>query len=641
MSGRITLLLFGAAAFLYSIPALVLMAIFPRADGSLSGVKLSASGFYALGSLFLLLFAVIGLSRISAIKDRPRLKMLALVRLLAGIVPMLAVSALVLLMINRAPTLSLEVIDPPAGTQLIAPLPVTFGMQTALRIFQQQQLTPLRYEWDFNGDGAIDQQTFDPQATFLVSNAGIYPIAARVTMTSGVQKQVVYRLVVPRASFGLQPPSPIIDELVTFSLDHLFPKGTDAPTLQKARWDFDGDGTVDLETEKPTATTIYHKLGPVNVAVTMTLSNQTQSTLQRMIVVTKPPEQPYPITLETEPQTLLGPPPFGVVFTLKTKEPIANVSWEFDDGKVGEGLRIAHVFASVKNYTVTAAARSQSGAIAKLSKIVRVTNPLNIPDLTFEGKPEVRGFAIDGQVPLTVDITPVTSQPLISFSWDAPNASEVLATDKSFHAVYRDEGRFFVDLIGMDPDQNVFRRRITITTTPAESMVKFSMDPATPTAPALVTFDASDTFVPLGEQITGFEWDFGDGSSAGNKFSGSRIEHQFTRPGTYGIGLSVHTTSNQTYSGRQTLVVKAPLIDACFLASRSSGSAPLGVRFDAGCSTGDFIMWLWDFGDGAQSDAVSPTHVFLTAGTFTVTLTATTSDGLVSTKTGTITVLSQ
>lgn len=636
-----TLLLYAVIALLYIAAALLLMALFPRSDGSLSGLKLVATALYALGAMLWLLLGVIGLMRIGTIKDRPRLKMVALVRLLAGVVPMIAVSALVLLMINRAPTLALEVIDPALGTPMIAPLPVTFGMQTALRIFEQQHLTPLKYEWDFNGDGTIDQQTFDPQATFLVSTAGIYAVAARVTMTDGGQKQVVYRLVVPRASFGLQPPSPVIDELVTFSLDHLFPAGTATPTLQEARWDFDGDGTVDLETEKPTATTIYHKLGPVSVAVTVTLSNQTQSTLQRTIDVTKPPEQPFPITLETEPQTLLGPPPFGVVFTLKTREPIANVHWEFDDGKVGEGLRIAHVFASVKNFTVTAAARSQSGAIAKLSKIVRVTNPLSIPDLSFDGKPEVHGNAIDGQVPLTVDITPVTSQPLISFSWDAPSASEVLATDKSFHAVYRDEGRFFVDLIGMDPDQNVFRRRITITTTPAESMVKFSMDPATPTAPALVTFDASDTFVPQGEQITGFEWDFGDGSSDRNKFSGSRIEHAFTRPGTYGISLSVHTTSNQTYSDRQTLVVKAPLIDACFLASRSSGKAPLGVRFDAGCSTGTFVMWLWDFGDNAQSEAQNPTHVFIAPGTYTVTLTATTQDGLVSTKTGTISVLSQ
>ncbi len=561
-----------------------------------------------------------------------------------GVLPMLLIGGLAILMVNRQPTLTLEILSPESVADLIAPVTVTFGMETAQKVFEQAKLTPLKYEWDFNGDGSSDQQTFDPQATYEFKNSGIYTIAARVTMTSGELKRLAYRFVIPRVSFGVQPPDAIIDEPVTFTLDHLFnPADQLAPTLQKARWDFDGDGTVDLESNGMSVTETYHKIGSQNVAMTMTLSNQTQQTLQRTIQVVKPPEQPFPITLETEPQLLLGPPPFGVVFTLKTKEPIANVSWDFGDQKSGEGLRIAHVFATVNNFTVTATARSQSGATAKLSKVVRVTNPLNIPDLTFDGKPPVRNFTIEGQVPLTVDITPITSQPLISFSWDAQNASEVAATEKSFHAVYRDEGRYYVDLIGIDPDQNVFRKRITINASAPQSTVDFSMDPPTPTAPATVTFDASDTFVPAGEQITGFEWDFGDNYAGGDqtKFSGSRVTHLFSRPGTYTVTLNVRTVSNQVYSGRQTLLVKAPLVDACFLPSRSSGKAPLGVRFDSSCSTGDFTSWLWDFGDDSQSDLESPTHVFLESGTFMVNLTALTSDGKRSTKSTTITVTAQ
>ncbi|MBP7114616.1 MAG: PKD domain-containing protein, partial [Candidatus Peribacteraceae bacterium] len=230
-------------------------------------------------------------------------------------------------------------------------------------------------------------------------------------------------------------------------------------------------------------------------------------------------------------------------------------------------------------------------------------------------------------------------QPLISFSWDAPGAPESVITDKSFRAVYRDEGKYSIDLIGIDPDQNVFRKRISIMALPPASMVSFSMDPATPTAPATVTFDASDTFIPTGEEITGFEWDFGDGDTSGtNKFSGARVNHLFTKPSTYTITLTVRTISGKTYSNKQTLTVRAPLIDACLLPSRRSGKAPLGVKFDASCSTGNFTTWNWDFGDASQSDVQSPTHVFLKPGEFTVTLTAITGDGLRSVKTTTISV---
>nr|MBP9850965.1 PKD domain-containing protein [Candidatus Peribacteraceae bacterium] len=89
---------------------------------------------------------------------------------------------------------------------------------------------------------------------------------------------------------------------------------------------------------------------------------------------------------------------------------------------------------------------------------------------------------------------------------------------------------------------------------------------------------------------------------------------------------------------KQTLTVRAPLIDACLLPSRRSGKAPLGVKFDASCSTGNFTTWNWDFGDASQSDVQSPTHVFLKPGEFTVTLTAITGDGLRSVKTTTISV---
>lgn len=271
---------------------------------------------------------------------------------------------------------------------------------------------------------------------------------------------------------------------------------------------------------------------------------------------------------------------------------------------------------------------------------MRVTNPLDIRGLTFEGTPTVQDFAIQGEVPLSVNLTPVTAQPLISFTWDASKAPEAVITDKTFQATYRDIGKYTVDLIGIDPDQNVFRKTLTITALPATSTVVFTMDPPTPTAPALVKFDASDTFVPLGDDITGFEWDFGDSASrdTSTKFSGARVEHLFQKPGTYTIQLTVRTIGGKSYTGRQTLLVRAPLFDVCFVPSRVTGKAPLGVRFDTGCSTGNFTQWLWDFNDDAQTDVQNPTHVFVKAGEYRVTLTGTTKDGLKGSKTTTITV---
>jgi len=629
-SGRLVLVVLIALAVLYMLPALVLMNLFPRIDGQLGGLRSAGTVLFLAGGVFWLLLGIVGVLRIRSLKYRPRTALMASIRLGALVVPMLGISILAPILINVPPSLQLQILSPTSAEELLAPVSVTFGMESSLLYFSTLGLTPLRYDWDYNNDGTVDQETFDPVSTYLISKAGIYNVVAKVVMTDGSVKRVLRRFVVPRASFGVQPIKPIIDESTSFSLEHLFPKIADpkVTTVTKALWDFDSDGAVDFESTGLTARNTFRKLGPQDVSVMLVLSNQTQQTLKRTVIVSELPPQPFPVTLETEPTTLIGPPPFGVFYTLKTEESIASASWDFGDQKTAEGLRVAHQYAAVGSYTVTASVRSKSGAIAKLSKLVRVTQPLDIRDLSFEGSPAVSNFSVEGAVPLTIDLTPVTLQSLINFSWDAPTASESLVSGKTLHAVYRDEGKYFIDLLGIDPEEKVFRKRITVTALPPASSVSFSMSPTTPTAPALVTFDASDTFIPSGEEVTGFEWNFGDqGSGGGKKFSGARTEHKYEKPGTYVIELIVRTVKGNSYSGKKTLVVRAPLIDACVLASRSSGTVPLGVRFDTSCSTGDFVSWKWNFGDGSESDQQSPTHVFLNTGEFRVTLIAVTRSG--------------
>ncbi len=61
---------------------------------------------------------------------------------------------------------------------------------------------------------------------------------------------------------------------------------------------------------------------------------------------------------------------------------------------------------------------------------------------------------------------------------------------------------------------------------------------------------------------------------------------------------------------------------AAFSVSPASGPAQLPVQF-TDTSTGDISSWSWDFGDGSTSTAQYPDHIYSTAGTYTVSLTAT------------------
>jgi len=59
-----------------------------------------------------------------------------------------------------------------------------------------------------------------------------------------------------------------------------------------------------------------------------------------------------------------------------------------------------------------------------------------------------------------------------------------------------------------------------------------------------------------------------------------------------------------------------------FIATPTAGLAPLSVQF-TDTSTGGPTSWLWTFGDGNTSTAQNPAHTYTTAGTYSVSLTAT------------------
>jgi len=65
---------------------------------------------------------------------------------------------------------------------------------------------------------------------------------------------------------------------------------------------------------------------------------------------------------------------------------------------------------------------------------------------------------------------------------------------------------------------------------------------------------------------------------------------------------------------------------ADFEADIRQGGTPVTVQF-TDLSTGAPTTWAWTFGDGGTASAQNPVHTYETAGTFTVSLTATNADG--------------
>ncbi|MDD4318951.1 MAG: PKD domain-containing protein [Candidatus Peribacteraceae bacterium] len=613
---------------LYAGWCLWIMAQLPTIDIQLSRLQQPALASVAIGGVFFIGLALILLQRVARADVGMGTRQQGLIRVLLAVVPGIALSAAVPFVILQAPSFPMDT-DPADAASFVAPLSITLNVARSAAFLQAQGKKPSKYMWYTDASGKATETTVAPETTMVFQRAGIYPISVRLVYADGTYQKISKQIIIGDEVFAVSPLYPIVDQPARFSIAQLIP---DVKQLKQAQWDFDGDGTAEETTKGTDAVHTYYATGDVTVTVIVDLANQTQKTYSRMVTVQDPPSLPFPVTLKTEPKTLLGPSPFGVLFTLETEESLKEITWSFGDGKQERGAdltRIGHSFDKPGIYSVMARARSGSGKLAELSALVRVTDTLQIADLTYEGKPEVRNNIVTGEVPLTVQLTPKTALPLIQFSWEAPDEMGAEITGNTVAAVLRREGAYTLTLIAQGPDGNTMRQPIKINVRPPAAEPVIDMRPEGGTAPLRVTFDASRTYVPPNEVIAGFRWQFGDeAQGATPELGGSRLEHTYEKAGEYKVKLTLVTTKGKEYSAERTLIIRKPVLSACATASRVQLSAGGGVRFDASCTTGKPTQYLWDVRSEArpgttlaQSEEKTYDHVFAEPGEYRVTLT--------------------
>jgi serine protease len=149
----------------------------------------------------------------------------------------------------------------------------------------------------------------------------------------------------------------------------------------------------------------------------------------------------------------------------------------------------------------------------------------------------------------------------------------------------------------------------------------FSGTPLSGTYPLTVAFTDASTNSP-----TSWAWTFGDGGTS----TVQNPSYIYTAAGTYTVALTAtNAYGSNTLTKTGYITVTAPNTNppvAAFTGTPTSGNIPLTVVF-TDQSTNTPTSWAWTFGDGGTSTLKNPSHVYTTAGTYTVALTATNAYG--------------
>jgi PKD repeat protein len=127
-----------------------------------------------------------------------------------------------------------------------------------------------------------------------------------------------------------------------------------------------------------------------------------------------------------------------------------------------------------------------------------------------------------------------------------------------------------------------------------------------------------DTSTDSDGSIVAWNWDFGDGNSAGLQ----NPSHTYAAAGTYTVALTVTDNEGGLGSLSQQVSVSAGGGNAPPVAAYSFTCNARDCAFDSSTSTDDSGIsdYAWDFGDGGVSTEANPSHVYAGNGNFTVNL---------------------
>jgi gliding motility-associated-like protein len=221
-----------------------------------------------------------------------------------------------------------------------------------------------------------------------------------------------------------------------------------------------------------------------------------------------------------------------------------------------------------------------------------------------------------GCAPLLVNFTDNSTGAPTTWSWNFGNGNT--SSLKNPGTTYATPGTYTVTLTASKSgSSNTTTKTITVFAKPTANFT--TNITTTACVDQIVNF--TDASTAVSGTITGWKWDFGDGSAFSTLGNPS---HSYNTSGTKQVTLTVTSNNGCPENITKSIIVLPKPVAAFSGTPLSACVAPLNVTYTNSSTGSGTVSYLWDFGDGSgTSTTTAPSHSYNALGNYNVTLTIT------------------
>jgi gliding motility-associated-like protein len=303
-----------------------------------------------------------------------------------------------------------------------------------------------------------------------------------------------------------------------------------------------------------------------------------------------------------------GCKPVTVNFTdISTGNPVAW-KWDFGNGNISTSASgsVGAIYLNPGTYTVKLIVTNSLGKKDSITKVAFIT-VFDNPKAGFTASPTI---ICVGQPVTFTDKTILAQSPIKTWTWVFGDGNSQITTVGTSGYAYTFSNTFPVTLIVTDTNKCTSNITSSVTVAPGPK-ASFTASPTTKCGAPLTTVFTNTSTV---SGTVNYKWYFGDGVTS----TQTNPQHTYTANGIYSVSLVVVQGACKDSTISLNLINLKPLT-VNFKADTTKICIGQTVAF-TDLSSPTPASYNWDFGDGGVASTQNPTHTYVTAGTYGVSL---------------------